>query len=306
MNSAVSAHSSAKQGKRSRFEAPWRCQASQFGQALTVASGGFTPISPQHLDSIVSTHRSIRGYGVIRRQVPEVRIRRVMRHVASASCGLLLSASSQAAELFKDCETVRSDSSFKALSLYFADHPDAPVDCVAVGNDAFVFTTGGNFFDCRRPSKHSTGLECRPDSPSSWYPDLEMLTSFAGAGKAFVLFHSVQLNGGLFGESYELFYLVPRDVDARGYRIVKLEGAGANDQSDGSGQCAVAADLPEGQAVEDIVRAGSPPYEILHAGRSGVTVRINQETVRCRTGEVVDSTISYRWSGLRFVRVMPR
>jgi hypothetical protein len=28
-----------------------------------------------------------------------------------------------------------------------------------------------------------------------------MLASFAGAGKAFVLFHSVQLMGGLFGES---------------------------------------------------------------------------------------------------------
>jgi len=262
-------------------------------------------MSIQHLDSTVNTYRSNREYGVTRRQVREARIRRVMRHVALAACGLLLSASSQAAELFKECDTVRSDSSFKALSLYFADHPDAPVDCIALGHGAFVFTTRGNFLDCR-PSKHSTGLECKPDSPSSWYPGLEMLTSFVGAGKTFVLFHSVQLKGGLFGESYELFYLVPRDVDARGYRIVTLEGAGATDQSDGSGQCAVAAELPEGQTVDDVVRAGSPPYEILHAGPTEVTVRINQATVRCRTGEVVDSTISYRWSGGRFVGVMSR
>lgn len=251
----------------------------------------------------MNTHRSNREYGVTRRHVPGARIRRVVLHVALASCGLLLSASSQAAELFKKCDNVSSDSSFKALSLYFADHPDAPVECIALSHDAFVFTTRGNFLDCR-PSKYSSGLECKPYSPSSWYPDLEMLTSFAGAGKTFVLFHSVRLKGGLFGESYELFYLVPRDVDARGYRIVTLEGAGGNDQSDGSGQCAVAADLPEGQTVDDVVRAGSPPYEILHAGRSDVTVRINQEIVRCRTGEVVDSTISYRWSSGRFVSVM--
>ncbi len=253
----------------------------------------------------MNTHGSNCECGVAVRQASKARILRVIRHLALASCGLLLSASSRAAELFKDCDAVTSDSAFKSLSLYFADHPDVPVDCIALGHDAFVFTTRGNFLDCG-PSKHSTGLECKPDSPSRWYPDLEMLTSFAGAGMTFVLFHSVELKGGLFGESYELFYLVPRDVDARGYRIVTLEGAGANDQSDGSGQCAVAADLTEGQTVEDVVKAGSPPYEILHAGRRDVTIRVNQETVRCRTGEVVDSTISYRWSGGRFVSLTSR
>lgn len=224
-----------------------------------------------------------------------------MRALGFLWFGLRLSVSSHAAGLFKACDTVQTDRSVRALSLYFVDHPGAHLECLALDRGAFVFTTEGNFLDCRT-SKGAAGLECNPPSPSSWYRNLELLASFSGDGMTFALFHSSQLKGGVFGESYEVFYLVPRQVDAHGYRIVTLEGAGAHDQSDGSGACPDAVDLQDGQAVDDVVRAGKPPFEILHAGRNDVTIRISQQTVCCPTGEAVDSTGSYRWSGDRFIR----
>ncbi len=97
---------------------------------------------------------------------------------------------------------------------------------------------------------------------------------------------------------------MPRHVDARGYRILFLDGAGARDQTAHSGQCASAEDLQAGQAAEDVVVADDTPFEILHDGRNDVTIRFNQHIVRCPGGEIVDHTIAWRWSGDRFAKVI--
>ena len=220
-------------------------------------------------------------------------------------CGVVMSASIHAADLFKSCETISTETSFEALSNYFASHPGNHLYCLALTRDAFVFTTKGNFEDCRI-EKVSNRLECQTPSTSRRYPDLDLLANFSGGGKSFALFRSEQLTGGNFDESYAVFYRVSRYVDPRGYRIVSLDGAGAHDQSDATGQCASAADLPIGQPVSDAVKAGTTPFEIVDDGRSDVTIRFNQQTLRCGTGAVVDSTVAYRWSGDHFAKTVPR
>ncbi len=233
--------------------------------------------------------------------------RRTSRTLGVWCCGLVMAASSHAADLFRPCDTIEADKSFEALSGYFAGHPrdPEPLYCLALSRDAFVFTHRANFQDCR-PASGSNGLACRVPNAARTYPDLNLLASFSGDGRSFALFHSEGLRNGGFGEGYEVFYLVPRHVDARGYRILHLEGAGAYDQSEGQGRCATAADLQGGQTIEDVVTAGTPPFEILHDGRSDVTIRFNQRTVRCGSGEVVDDTIAYRWSGDHFAKVVAK
>ena len=228
-----------------------------------------------------------------------------IRALAVACCGLVVAASGHAAGLFKPCDSVRADKSFASLSDYFASRPDdpQPLYCAALSRDAFVFTTRGDFLDCRVASG-ANGLRCSPSDAAFRYPDLDLLASFSGGGKSFALFHQEGLERGEFDEAYEVFYLVPRHVDARGYRILFLDGAGARDQTAHSGQCASAEDLQAGQAAEDVVVADDTPFEILHDGRNDVTIRFNQHIVRCPGGEIVDHTIAWRWSGDRFAKVI--
>ncbi len=231
--------------------------------------------------------------------------RHLIRALVAWGCGLVVTASSHAAGLFKPCDSVRADQSFAPLSGWFARHPDdpRPLECLALSRDAFVFTAANDFLDCRVTSA-SNGLACSSSDASFRYPDLDLLASFSGDGKSFALFHHEQLKGGEFDEAYEVFYLVPRHVDARGYRILFLDGAGAHDQTDHSGQCASAEDLQAGQAAEDVVVAEGTPFEIRHDGRGDVTIRFNQHVVRCPGGTVVDATIAWRWSGDHFVKVI--
>jgi hypothetical protein len=213
-----------------------------------------------------------------------------------------MSASSHAADLFRNCDALREEKSFQTLSKYFVSHPGDHFECLALNRRAFVFTTAVNFEDCR--IDEATGiLRCSDAAKGTWYPNLDLVASFSGDGKRFALFYSEQLEHGFFGEGYHLFYLVPRHVDDRGYRILQLEDVGAFDQSDASGQCASSDDLQAGEQVSDVVKAGSPPFEILNEGSSDVTIRFNQQIIRCATGQVIDDTVSYRWSRDSFIKV---
>jgi hypothetical protein len=214
----------------------------------------------------------------------------------------MASPSVRAADLFRGCDTVQAEKSFQALSEYFEVHAGDHSECLALSRNAFVFTNRGNFEDCR-VDKAKGGLRCSDADPSNWYPDLELRASFSGAGKHFALFHVEQLKQGTFGEGYHVFYLVPGQVDQRGYRIFFLDGAGAQDQSDSEGKCASAADLQTGQEVSDVTVAGSPPFQILNEGHSDVTIQFNQQIIRCKTGQVVADRIAYRWVGDRFIKM---
>jgi len=227
---------------------------------------------------------------------------RIIRALVLSAAGFMASPSVHATDLFRACDTVQAEKSFQALSEYFDGHAGDHFECLALSRDAFVFTNRGNFEDCRL-DKATEGLRCSVADRSIWYPDLELRASFSGAGKHFALFHVEQLKGGTFGEGYHVFYLVPRQVDQRGYRIFFLEGAGAQDQSDSEGKCASAADLQDGQEVSDVTVAGSPPFQILDEGQSDVTIQFNQQIIRCKTGQVVADRIAYRWVGDRLIKM---
>jgi len=249
----------------------------------------------------VQTFAPIRGHESTRQRGLAAPAHRAVRELALAWCGLLLSASSQAAGLFKSCDEIQADQSFKALTLYFADHPEAhPMECLALDRDSFVFTSRGNFQDCRI-APGWTALQCDPPSPSRWYPDLDLVAHFSGGGKSFALFEWGHLVHGAFSKGYSVVYLVPRHIDPRGYRIVDLKKAALYDEADGSGACADPADFKEGLVASDAVKAGDPPFEILRDGRRDVTLQFRQQTVHCPQGETADRTISYRWTGDRFI-----
>jgi len=220
---------------------------------------------------------------------------------------LILSAtaplSASAAELFRHCDTIQQDQSFKPLSEYFDSHAGEHFECLALRGAAFVFTTHDNFEECRRDTA-SNHLRCKEAEMGSWYPDLTLMESFSGAGKHFALFRVDRLTHGAYGEGYHVVYRVPEGQDPRGYRIVLLGEVGAHDQSDAEGRCADAGDLPQGEEVQDVTIAGSPPFRILNEGKADVTIRFDQQVIRCQSGQVVAESVAYRWSGDRFVKIV--
>jgi hypothetical protein len=74
-----------------------------------------------------------------------------------------MSASGHAADLFGDCDTIREEPTFRALSEYFDSHPGDHFECLALSRRAFVFTTAVNFEDCRIDEATAT-LRCSDEA----------------------------------------------------------------------------------------------------------------------------------------------
>ena len=226
---------------------------------------------------------------------------KTLRSMLLVALGLVASTSTFASTLFKDCDTTETDASFRALSGFFASHDMEHFECLRLNDREFVFTTQSNFYYCKA-AEATKELQCDVAQPYVRYPNLELVTSFASAGKSFALFIASELQRGRFGQGYTVVYLVPKSVDARGFQLFRLQGAGAMDQSAGAGECASKEDLDDGVKIENVVKAGEPAVDILKDARQGMTIRFNQQTIECATGQVIDSSLEFRWTGSRFAR----
>src|ERR1700744_3848763 len=221
---------------------------------------------------------------------------KAIRSMLLSALGLVSSTSTFASALFRDCGTIETDVSFRPLPDHFASHQTEHLECLRLNDREFVFTTQSNFYYCKAAETRKD-LRCNVAQPAVRHPNLDLVTAFSGAGKDFALFSAYDLQHGHFGQGYTVVYLVPRSVDVRGFRIVDLEGAGASDQSEGTGECASREDLDGGAEVQDVVKPGEPAFDILKDAGQGVTVRFNQQTIECATGRVIDSSLKFRWTG---------
>ena len=226
---------------------------------------------------------------------------KTLRSMLLVALGLVASTSTFASTLFKDCDTIETDASFRALSGFFASHDMEHFECLRLNDREFVFTTQSNFYYCKAAETRKD-LRCNVAQPTVRHPNLDLVTDFSGAGKHFALFSAYDLRHGHFGQGYTVVYLVPRSVDARGFRIVDLEGAGASDQTEGTGECISREELDGGVEIQDVVKPGEPSFDILKDAGQGVTIRFNQQTIECATGRVIDSSLEFRWTGSRFAR----
>ena len=206
----------------------------------------------------------------------------------------------RAEELFKECDDVRSDSSYKPLHDYLSKTNEPSNLCQRLNRREFLYTDDRNIYYCKVDSKGT--LSCQEHEESVWYPNLSVAGRFSGKnGKKYVLLRTSRLSHGVFGSGYHAFFLVPKSVNDRGYVIFSFAGAGEvnGSYSDGGQICSNMGD-------DDAVASTSIPFQILHQHSSGPTIRFNQEITSCKSGEKSIQTLEYTWQNGGFEKTLDK
>jgi hypothetical protein len=194
--------------------------------------------------------------------------------------------------LFKDCEDIAADNSYRLLQKYISTRDEGNVLCQRLDENEFLYTTGDNIYYCK--SDKGVPLRCEANEKGQWLSDLELVKKFgADKGQQFVLFKSRSLSKSNYRQSYRAFFLVPKTVNPRGYSLLVFADAGAADSNNGSGAC-------DGINDSEVVLPMKPPVEIVNENQSNVTIRFNQQRTSCRTREKSKQTLEYIWQNGSF------
>jgi len=206
----------------------------------------------------------------------------------------------RAEELFRECDEVLSDNSYKPLQEYLSKTSKPSNLCQRLNRREFLYTDDRNFYYCKVDNRGV--LSCEEDERGHWYPDLSVAGRFSGKnGKKYVLLKTSRLSHGVFGSGYHAFFLVPKSVNDRGYVIFTFADAGeANGlYSDGGQICSNMGD-------DDAVASTSIPFQVLHQHSSGPTIRFNQEITSCKSGEKSIQTLEYTWQNNGFEKTLDK
>lgn len=222
-----------------------------------------------------------------------------LKIVLGTVAAYFLVGSVNAADLLDRCVDNVSEHDYQILNKYLATNDAGQYLCQRLNRHEFVYVSSENFFFCKSIS--GVSLSCEKDREGYLYPDLTDVKRFRGEkGKRFVLFKTERLSHGNYGVGFHVFYLTPKSLNPKGYAIFSFPGAGAFDRSDGEGKCAT--DDDAGQNESNVVVAMSPPFEIINENERNVTVRFNQQLVKCKTGETFKQTLEYAWQNGRFLK----
>jgi hypothetical protein len=198
----------------------------------------------------------------------------------------------RAETLFKDCEDISADSSYKLLYKYISTKDEGNQLCQRLDEYEFLYTTGDNIYYCK--SDKGAPLKCEENEKRVWLSDLAQAKKFgADNGKQFVLFKSGNLSRNIYRQSYRVFFLVPKTINPRGYTFFTFPEAGNADNNNGSGAC-------DGINDSEVVLTKKPPVEIINDNQSNVIVRFNQERTSCKTREKTKQTLEYTWQNSGF------
>jgi hypothetical protein len=224
----------------------------------------------------------------------------MMRFILIALAVFCLCSHAGAEELFQGCNKVLDNSNHKLLREYLSRHTNEHEMCQRLSNREFLYTDYRNVYYC---TAENGILSCAEHNKGTWFPNISMAARFFGKnGKQFVLFRTSRLSKGGFGSGYQAFFLVPKDVNARGYLIFPFAGAGESNglYSDAGGVCDNMGDDSEA------ITSTSKPFEILNEGQTSPIVRFNQEITSCKSGEVFRQTLEYTWQDGTFQKTLDK
>ncbi len=194
--------------------------------------------------------------------------------------------------LLKDCEDIAADNNYLLLQRYISTRDEGNEFCQLLDNNEFVYTTNDNIYYCK--SQQGNPLRCEENEKGSVLPELSLAKRFsADKTTQFVLFRSRKHIQDVYTETYYVFYLVPKNVNPRGYMLYAFPNAGLADRNDGSGRCVNPAD-------SDVITILKPSFEIANENKSDVTVRFNQVRNNCKTKEKSKQILEFTWQNGSF------
>jgi hypothetical protein len=199
----------------------------------------------------------------------------------------LFAATAHSASLFMDCEDIAGISSYRSLQKYISTKDEGNELCQRIDENEFLYTTHDNIYYCKAPQ--GAPLKCELNDKGHFLPELTVVRKFGGDnGRQFVLFRSRNIVQDIYAEVYFVFYLVPKNINPRGYEFFTLPSAGAADHNDGSAKC-----LNNNDA--DVITTSKSPLEILNENQSNVTIRFNQFRTSCKNKEKSRQTLEFTW-----------
>ena len=197
-----------------------------------------------------------------------------------------------AESLFKNCDTIATDTSYGPLQKYFLARDESIHLCQRLDDSEFLYTSNDNFYYCK-PDKGAF-LQCEPNERGVFFPDLSLVKKYTGEnGGPFVLFRSRRISGEEYKESYYAFYPVPKNIAPRGYVLYLFPDAGSADRNEGSGKCVNKTDT-------EVVTMSNPAAEVFTDSKFNVTVRFNQLRTNCKTNKKAKQTLEYVWQKNNF------
>ena len=204
----------------------------------------------------------------------------------------LFSGITNAGALFKDCEDIAGDSSYRLLQKYISTRDEGNELCQRLSDNEFLYTTNDNIYYCR--AENGAALKCESNEIGRILPELSVIKKFTdGNGNQFVLFRTRSHLQDDYSESYLAFFLVPRNINPRGYMLFLFAGAGSSDNNDGSGRCA-------NTGGNTVITPAKPAVEFINENQRNVSVRFNQLITNCKTAEKSKQTLEYTWQSGSF------
>lgn len=212
----------------------------------------------------------------------------------------LICTHARAEQLFEVCDNVVDNSNYKPMKEYLSETRKPNNLCQRLTNHEFLYTDNRNIYYC---NSRNRPLSCGDHKDGTWFPDTSVARRFSGKnGKKYVLLKTSRLSQGVFGSGYHAFFLVPRNVEPRGYIIFSFAGAGEHNgsYSDGGQVCNNLGDVAEALTSTRV------PFEIVNEGQSNPIIRFNQEITMCKTGEVFNQTLEYTWQEGTFQKTIDK
>lgn len=204
----------------------------------------------------------------------------------------LFSGLVNAGALFKDCEDIAGDSSYRLLQKYISTRDEGNELCQRLNDNEFLYTTNDNIYYCR--AENGAALKCESNEIGHFLPELSVIKKFSdGMDNQFVLFRTRSHLQDSYNENYLAFFLVPKNINQRGYMLFLFAGAGSSDNNDGSGRCA-------NTGGNTVITPAKPSVEFINENQSNVSVRFNQLITNCKTAEKSKQTLEYTWQSGSF------
>ena len=217
-----------------------------------------------------------------------------------------------ATTFFQPCKAVLSNPAFSSLAAYLAKtgnrldpgiEQSTPNKCFRLNDRRFlVLPNGFDIYDC----SFTTQSVCRRygDMTSRRYEMVELSREFDDeTGKHFALLHEAVLEHGIFGEAYDVLYLVPPSgaTEGRPYAIqsfwgTSVHGLSGDDETDPCGW--LDPDAPYGVAAA-VTKMDAFTTGIGKRGEATMTVRLTDRD--CDSGTRTHYTKQYGFDGTAFI-----
>lgn len=222
------------------------------------------------------------------------------------TCGTSWAAGKADPPYFQDCTFALETKEFATLDKYFETIDQDRrflAMCFRLSRDEFVYATAFSFYYC--PLR--TQSKCVEYDSGRIYMNPQVVQEFRNSkGKRFVLLRGAGLRRGWISESYDVFYLKPRQPDGIPFVIQYLTGA-ARYESSGDGNdnlCPTKEDLGGETAPEAV-------SEILDAivsdeDPSNLQLQFNVLTQYCVTRKKSHSIQLFSYRDGTFVDISPK